>query len=123
MNTIRILRRVGFFYELPVVDRIHVLRSLSHPGAVAQEAAVIKYLDSGQLFAAVPGVEDDVLSAERPIIGALHIRTDGCFAWPSTLSYWLKQYHIALPPEFIDHMENNGWSPPTGLDFTGMMLD
>lgn len=123
MNTTRILRRVGFFHQLPVVDRIHVLRSLAHQRAAAEEAGVIRYLDAGYLFAAVPGLEDDVLSPQRPIIGPLHVRTDGCFAWPSTLSYWVKQYHISLPQEFIDHMLKCEWSPPPPFDLSGMMLD
>ena len=123
MQTKILIQRVGFFHLLPIVDRIHVIRTLARPQATAGEAEVIKYLESGHLFAAVPGVEDDVLSPHRPIIGALHIRTDGCFAWPNTLSYWVKQYHISLPQEFLDHMQQCGWRLPSGFTPTGMMLD
>lgn len=123
MPATKILRRIGFFYNLPLLDRIHILRALAQAREDAEEAAIVGYLESGRPYAAVPAVEDDVLLDDRPFIGPLHILTDGVFAWPRTLSYWVRRHHVRLPPEFVAHMKGADWVIPQDVDFKGTTLD
>jgi len=122
-NGIVVLQQVGFIHRLPPLDRAHVLGFFAQPTAVADEAAILRYLESGQLYATVPGVEDDPLLDGRPLIGPMHICTDGVFAWPQTLAYWVKTHHVRLPAEFVQHMKVTGWVIPQDLDCTRMTLD
>jgi hypothetical protein len=106
------VKRFGFFFELPIPDRIATLRSIRRVEPHPDEANILNYLESGTTYAAVPGVDQDVLADPARIIGPMHIRTDGVWAWPATLAYYVRTYHIALPNEFVEHMRANGWSCP-----------
>lgn len=106
MNTMR----VGFFFEMPMPERVAVLRAVRRWEPNADEANILKYLEAGALAAAVPGLDEDVLAVPPRIIGPIHIRTDGVWAWPETLAYYVRAYHVALPEEFVEHMRVSGWS-------------
>jgi hypothetical protein len=104
------LRPVGFFRELrhgmPNGPSLHDAQS---PTAHTNEQKIVTYLRSGHLFIATPGIVRDVLMPAGPVIGSPHVMTDGEWAWPNDLPYYVGQYHVALPAEFIDHMEANDW--------------
>lgn len=110
-----ILKEVGFYFELPSEEQIAVLRSICRESPDPDADRIVRYLNAGVAIAAVPGVEVDVLAEPPQIIGAMHIRTDGVWAWPQTLVHYVQRYHIALPQEFVDHMRSSGWECPQGL--------
>jgi hypothetical protein len=106
------MKRVGFFFEMPMSERVATVRAIRRAEPQHDEANILKYLEAGAAAAAVPGVEEDVLADPPRIIGPMHIRTDGIWAWPETLAYYVRIHHIALPEEFVQHMRANGWSCP-----------
>jgi hypothetical protein len=117
-----VLQGIGFFYRLPGVDRLHVLNLLSRPEPLQDEAAIASYLDAGVVFAATPGVEEDPLIPGTPFAGALHIRTDGRYAWPQTLSYWVRKHHVALPDPFLEYIRGAGYRIPSSINPEKLVL-
>jgi hypothetical protein len=107
------LRRVGFFRELrhgqPDGPE---LRSLVSDTPQASEDRILQYLRSGVLFIATPAFVEDVLAPGNRI-GSPHIFTDGVWAWPGDLAYYVAKYHARLPVEFVAHMDAQDFAAPT----------
>lgn len=107
------LKRAGFFRELRHgMPEGPQLRSLASELPQENERQIVSYLKSGVLFIATPGVVEDVL-APGHLIGSPHILTDGVWAWPGDLAHYVEKYHVRLPAEFVTHMENQDWAPPS----------
>jgi hypothetical protein len=95
------------------------------------EDRIAAYLKEGALLVACPGVVGDVLDSgvkdvQDPAvpIGSAHILTDGAWAWPADLEYYVRTYHVRLPADFIEHMRTHQWRPPaeSELDFEHLSL-
>jgi hypothetical protein len=70
------------------------------------------------------GKARDVLSSNRPVAGCgeLHILTDGVWAWPAFLTFYLTHYHIDLPTELLHHARRNNWTIPSDIDLPNLSL-
>jgi hypothetical protein len=106
------LKRAGFFRELRHSDDLPSLKSALADAPQNHEQDIVDYLRSGALLIGSPGPSFDVLSSTRQVAGAQHILTDGTWAWPADISYYVEKYHCRLPREFIDHMRSRNWRPP-----------
>jgi len=42
--------------------------------------------------------------------------TDGTWAWPSELAYYVNAFDLALPGDFQAHMEASGWQAHSDVD-------
>ena len=78
------------------------------------EGEQINYLKKGIVFIACPGTVRDALNVTSGIIGSPHILTDGVWAWPADLAYYVEKYHVRLPDDFTQHMKSCFWTPPNG---------
>jgi hypothetical protein len=84
---------------------------------------VVKYLCSAPPFIASPGVEGDVLDPSVRVAGPLHILTDGEWAWPAVLAYYVQKYNIGLPQDFLDHIRARNYVPPEEIDYESISLE
>lgn len=87
---------------------------------------ICAYLDGGIPLIVSPGVVLDVIDENKGNAGAPSILTDGKWAWPGVLSYYVKNYNILLNSEFIDTMISNGWKIPVHeneFDYSNILLD
>jgi hypothetical protein len=82
---------------------------------------VVEYLRSGTTFIVSPGIDEDVLDPTKSA-GSASIATDGAWAWPKTLAYYVEAYDVALPPEFEAHMQRHRWKPADKIDKLGLEL-
>lgn len=104
---------IGEFKELKHGDPAGPsLKEAVRPQADPDEVHIVKYLLGGTVYAAAPGMVNDVLNPARPIIGALTVLTDGTYKWYSDLAHYVLQYHIALDPKFVEHARKNNWTVP-----------
>jgi hypothetical protein len=53
----------------------------------------------------------DVLTTNA-VIGTLEILTDGTFAWPSDLAYYIERHHARPPAALLEHARANGFAMP-----------
>ncbi len=117
------VRKVGFFCELPLEEQVKALSSIRRVQAQPDEAKILTYLDAGVTFAAMMGVDEDVLAHPRKPIGPLDLVTDGEWAWPQTLAYYVRNYHIALPEDFVEHMRSSGWECRQNVDVSQLTME
>lgn len=106
------LKTAGFFRELPhgAVDGPSIREGVAS-SPQQDEGRIIEYLKNGSLFVASTGIAKDVLD-QSAIVGSPHVLTDGVWAWPADLAYYVEKYHVRLPAEFAKHMALNSWAVP-----------
>ena len=107
------LLHVGFYRELPhgEPDGPSLLEAVSDSPAEGEEL-LVRYLEQGIAYVVCAGVVEDVIDPSRGIIGAPHALTDGVWAWPADLAYYVREYHARLPAEFWRHIEERDWTIP-----------
>lgn len=107
------LRKFGFFQELKYGDIDGgSLNSLISDTSSEEEEKIINYLKNGLCMIAASFLEKDILNPSEVIIGVPDILTDGVWAWPRTLAYYVKRYHVVLSSDFVAHMLQNRWTVP-----------
>ena len=76
------------------------MRGVAHP----DENKIIDYLNSASIFLGSPGIAFDVITPSSRPIGATSILSDGVWMWPQYLAYYVKNYRLALPEAFVEHI-------------------
>jgi hypothetical protein len=109
------MRQVGFFEEED--ERGNIQLPIANEEAHVDEPRIVQYLDQGQAMAHGLGSAYDLLDPSHPWICKLDILSDGEWAWPRELGYYVKKYHVTLPAEFLAHMASNNWVVPTDIRF------
>lgn len=106
------LRKVGFFRELPYGESnapsIKTARTDAEPRPDLQK--ILRYLRSGRVLISSPSLSFDVISNENKPIGPIAIITDGVWAWPRELAFYVEKYGISVPLAFVKHMEDASWT-------------
>jgi hypothetical protein len=117
------LTYVGNFIELGYDDHPNPpsLVALRGKRRVDGKQKVVEYLRSGTTLVMSPGRDEDVLDP-RKVAGSASVLTDGVYAWPKTLAYYVDSYDVELPPEFEAHMQRNQWKVPDGIDKLALEL-
>lgn len=77
---------------------------------------ICKYLESGIEFIVSPGMAEDVIDPSKGYAGTLSTYTDGHWFWPGDLSYYVRNYRVKLPDDFIATMEYNDWTVQVTID-------
>lgn len=119
------LIKLGFFRELDHGD--------SDGPSLAQSRAekpdldedrVAAYLAAGHLYIESPGTANDWFADDPDvIIGPPHTLTDGTYAWPADLPYYIRNYHVRLPKPFIFHIRRNNFQVPANVDIATLKLE
>lgn len=106
-------KEIGFFRELKH-GKVNgpSLKACISDKPYENELEIVKYLQSGICIAACPGLVYDVHDKSKLIDGGPHILTDGVWVWPRDLVYYVEQYHVILPYNFINHLKLNNWTVP-----------
>jgi len=85
------------------------------------KAMILDYLRAGARFAFSSPIEERFLgplgyARERAL------RTDGTFAWPNYLPYYVEHHDADLPSDFIAHVEQRSGNAPLDVDLSNLML-
>ena len=118
-----VLRYVGNFVELGYDDYSDApsLAATRGKRGADNKAALVAYLNAGIILVFAPGFEQDVLDGKSDA-GSSSIATDGTYAWPRTLAYYVERYDVALPDEFEQHVARNSWRVPEGIRIGPLVL-
>jgi hypothetical protein len=118
-----ILKRVGFFSDLRHGDAAESKLHDSLNSCTFDRKKMRAYLDSGTKLIVSPGPVFDVIdpNVSKPIASG-GVFTDGIWAWPTDLGYYVEKYGAALPDAFVLHCQDQGWRTPeiTSLDSLGL---
>lgn len=106
---------VGFFREMqPNPDEVFKESIFDHlTGGPSYEASnVVRYLESGYpVFDIMEGTRD-VLGGKFLVPGGSSLLTDGQYVWRNDLSYYVREYKINLPVEFLNYMRDRNFEIP-----------
>lgn len=119
------LMKLGFFRELDHGDSDGPSLEESRMDAPGpDEDRVAAYLTSGHLLRYSSEVATDWLADDPDVkIGPPHILTDGTYAWPADLPYYVRNYHVWLPKHFIRHGQRHGFQVPANVDVASLILE
>ena len=105
------LHRTGYFSEMSHTEKTDPsIKEYLYKLPKKNLENIIRYLQSGILVIMSPGNTDDVVNPQNGNAGAPSVYTDGKWAWPGDLVYYVKNYQVGLEHEFIDDMERNNWA-------------
>ena len=85
------------------------LRPLMRSTPPPQRQELATYLENGELVATVLYVLLDPFKKTQVVAGAAHVLTDGRWVWPDMLSYFVRNYNLHLPPEFVAQAAASHW--------------
>jgi hypothetical protein len=117
-TTTRAARMVGRYRELGFHDAPS-LQPLVRTGTEVHREKAVAYLKAGKTLILTPQLLRDVFDQSRTP-GSRSILTDGTFAWPAALAYYVERYRIPVPVELEQHMARNGWHVPADVDLKGL---
>lgn len=95
---------VGFFSEnnLSMADNGSIKDFLVSTEQIDySKNTVLKYLERGKKEAVCPKPVYDILTNEL-ISNHFTVFTDGEYVWKSDLAYYVKNYELSLPQDFLD---------------------
>ena len=106
---------IGSFRELADPEEregLPSLRDFISDTPQDNEVRILAYLESAPGIAGRGSVEGDVLDPDAPVAIFRSIFSDGVFIWSQNLAYYVRRYHLRLPPEVVAHMAAMNWTPP-----------
>jgi hypothetical protein len=107
------LLRAGFFRELRHGRSDGPSLAESVQASSKPEAdQIASYLDDGEVLATTGSMVDDYLDASRQSVAKLEIVTDGVWVWPRDLAYYVGEYGVEVPDEFVTRVRARSWHPP-----------
>jgi hypothetical protein len=115
----RVAKNVGCFLDLGY-DGAPALADVRGKREPAHQAQVVAYLKAGRVLVMSPGLVRDVFD-RNTVAGSRSIRTDGEFAWPDSLAYYVERHSVELPKEFEEHMAARRWEMPHEIDIEGLV--
>jgi hypothetical protein len=111
------LRLAGFFRELQQgLPDGPGLRESCRATAQPDEAMIAGYLEAGAVIRSAGARVDDVLDPARTSVASMYLVTDGTWVWPLELAYYIREYHVELPADFVAHMRAQSWKTPGVTD-------
>lgn len=110
-------KKIGFFYEESQNDQHSHLSALRNDLPHPAETEILQYLSSGIDAGVCMLIEHDYLKMPPKFLGSATLLSDGEWLWPKSLTYYVREYHISLPEEFVIKMKQQNWcvSPDTKL--------
>jgi hypothetical protein len=117
------LKQFGFFDSEPLANAVQRIRQQQQKDPAKDEQRIMRYLEAGHTFLLSAGVAQDLLDPQRGIIGVPNVLTDGQWAWTEDVLYYVREYHIRLPEDFVRHMAENNWTCPKIADPSSLELD
>ena len=94
------------------------MRDKGTPG----ESRIVAYLRAAPIMFHALGPVTDVFKPKGDYICAPNIHTDGVYAWPEDLAYYVEHYHVALPEAFLAHLVASKWKAPADVDTSAIEL-
>ncbi|RQX15792.1 hypothetical protein DDE19_17975 [Micromonospora ureilytica] len=109
------MKTVGFFRELgPNQTEVYGESIHSHLDSepLPDALQVDDYLRHGHGLIDVMGAEIDVLGSGRHLVGGASVLTDGEWLWRDDLRFYLAEYQVSLPAEFLETVRGNDYRVP-----------
>ncbi|NEW52265.1 hypothetical protein GV792_19695 [Nocardia cyriacigeorgica] len=91
------------FQQVPARER---LDRLDHN----LRAPLARYLDESSALWVTTSIDDPLDPTKKRVV-SIGYSTDGTWTWPSYWGYFVREYGLAIPDEFIAHVRERNFSP------------
>lgn len=115
LRVVKVFRELGAGADAPSIVDARGTRPSAH------KAEVVAYLRGGTVHTFTMRISDDVFDP-RASAGRASLVTDGVYAWPQFLAYYVDKYDVSLPADFEAHMRQRGWAIPDKVDLSTVAL-
>jgi hypothetical protein len=102
-------KKFGFFGSMPVSDAKSFLAQTAGLLSVDEKPSVLNYLRSGRKIILIAGPARDLLDENMPLIGSGHVFTDGIWQWTEDVLFFIENYDVAPPNDFLESMRSSNW--------------
>ncbi|MEU0535640.1 ferredoxin [Amycolatopsis tolypomycina] len=82
------------------------------PVAPAEAEQLLAYLDAAPVILASRSNGPDAFAPERTDAVPLNFRTDGVWAWPGAVAYYLREHGVPPDPELVAHIRARRYTAP-----------
>ncbi|MEU5264849.1 ferredoxin [Amycolatopsis sp. NPDC021455] len=85
------------------------------PLAPAEAERVLAYLDAGPVILASRSNGPDAFAPERTDAVPMNFRTDGAWAWPGAVAYYLREHGVPPDPDLLAHIRARRFTAPADV--------
>lgn len=121
------IKSQGYFKEMPHgTSTCPSIKDYIGKEDITMVEKICTYLTSGIAIAVTPGIVNDVINPDKGVAGTPSALTDGTWVWPGDLAYYVKNYRLKLPDEFVKTMQDSNWEITLTLediDFDTLTID
>ncbi|ANN15990.1 hypothetical protein SD37_10290 [Amycolatopsis orientalis] len=78
----------------------------------AERERLCEYLESATLLLVTAARLDDIVEPERGATVPTNFYTDGSWVWTDSVTYYLREHHLAPDPELVAHINEIDGPPP-----------
>lgn len=103
--------RIGFWKEYTTIDSDQSLDAENVIEYGEEKKEVIKYLESGEMIIASPGIRSCII-CDQNVIGSSSILTDGTWVWPAYYAHFIEVHNFAVPSGLEKEMEISNYEIP-----------
>ncbi len=118
------MKAVTWLTEVPYVrGDVEWLRARCGGHPLWDKTRIVRYLARGHAFKAMPMIDRDLLGGGRRFGTGIATRTDGVWAWKSSVRYLFEKYDLALPAEFLEHVREQQFRMPPKATLEGRQFE
>ena len=108
-------RCFGFWRENSAVQSESIFEATRGSLSGQNLQLVSAYLAACPILIASPGISRSVFDRSK-IAGTFSVQTNGRWAWPDTMSYYVRHHGIDPPEDFVKEVVQGGGVAPTEDD-------
>lgn len=82
------------------------------PLVPAEIERLLAYLDAAPVILASRSNGPDAFAPERADVVPMNFRTDGAWAWPGAVAYYLREHGVPPDPDLVAHIRARRFTPP-----------
>ncbi|WP_328448913.1 ferredoxin [Amycolatopsis sp. NBC_00438] len=92
------------------------------PLAPAEIERVLSYLDTAPVILASRSYGADAFAPDRADAVPMNFRTDGAWAWPGAVAYYLREHGVPPDPDLIAHIRARRFTAPSEVSAEATVL-
>ncbi|WP_103337018.1 ferredoxin [Amycolatopsis sp. CA-126428] len=85
------------------------------PLVPAEAERVLAYLDAAPVILASRSNGPDAFAPDRPDAVPMNFRTDGAWAWPGAVAYYLREHGVPPDPDLVAHIRARRFTAPSDV--------
>lgn len=92
------------------------------PLVPAEIERLLAYLDAAPVILASRSNGPDAFAPERADAVPMNFRTDGAWAWPGAVAYYLREHGVPPDPDLVAHIRARRFTPPSEVTAEATVL-